>query len=103
MKITFENHTIEFNVQYGSRKKLSIHIDSAGFISVKAPNNTSKESIMSVVTQHGAVILEKLQAIAKAREIPKTREYQDDGKFLYLGKYYQLHELIETNGLSEDE
>ncbi|UKS31358.1 M48 family metallopeptidase [Paenibacillus sp. HWE-109] len=103
MKITVENHTIEFNVQYGSRKKLSIHIDSAGFITVKAPNDTSQEIIMSAVKQHAAVILEKLNAIAKARDIPKTREYQDNGKFLHLGKYVHLHELIETDGLSEEE
>lgn len=103
MKIEFENNTIEFNVQYGIRKKISIHIDSMGFITVKAPNDTSKEMVMSAVKHHGKTILEKLQLIAKARETPKTREYQDTGKFLHLGKYYFLHELIETNELNEDE
>ncbi len=103
MKIEFENNTIEFNVQYGIRKKISIHIDSMGFITVKAPNDTSKEMVMSAVKHHGKRILEKLQLIAKARETPKTREYQDKGKFLHLGKYYFLHELIETNGLNEEE
>ncbi|NRF94226.1 M48 family metallopeptidase [Paenibacillus frigoriresistens] len=103
MKIEFENNTIEFNVQYGIRKKISIHIDSTGFITVKAPNDTSKEMIMSVVKHHGKTILEKLQLIAKARETPKTREYQDNGKFLHLGKYVFLHELIETNELNEEE
>ncbi len=103
MKIEFENNTIEFNVQYGIRKKISIHIDSMGFITVKAPNDTSKEMVMSAVKHHGKTILEKLQLIAKARETPKTREYQDTGKFLHLGKYYFLHELIETNELNEEE
>ena len=32
MKVEFENKVIEFNVQYGRGKKLSIHIDSFGFI-----------------------------------------------------------------------
>ncbi|WP_261306219.1 M48 family metallopeptidase [Paenibacillus andongensis] len=103
MKIEFENNTIEFNVQYGIRKKISIHIDSMGFITLKAPNDTSKEMVMSAVKQHGKTILGKLQLIAKAREIPKTREYQDKGKFLHLGKYVFLHELIETNELNEEE
>lgn len=103
MKINFENNTIEFNVQYGIRKKISIHMDSMGFITVKAPNDTSKEMVMSAVKQHGKTILEKLQLIAKARDIPKTREYQDKGKFLHLGKYYFLHELIKTNELDEEE
>ncbi|NOU95902.1 DUF45 domain-containing protein [Paenibacillus sp. LMG 31456] len=103
MKIQFENTSIEFNVQYGNRKKLSIHIDSLGFITVKAPNDTSKEIIISAVEHHGKWILEKSQNIAKAREIPKAREYQDQGKFLHLGKEYYLHELIETGELNEEE
>lgn len=103
MKIEFENHTIEWNVLYGSRKKLSIHIDSTGHITVKAPNDTSNETIMSAVERHGKRILEKLQAIAAARQAPKTREYQDEGKFLHLGKYYFLHELIDTKERNEDE
>lgn len=103
MKIEFENHTIECNVLYGSRKKLSIHIDSTGHITIKAPNGTSNETIMSAVERHGKRILEKLQAIAAARQAPKTREYQDEGKFLHLGKYYFLHELIDTKERNEDE
>lgn len=30
MKIELENKIINFNVQYGNRKKLSIHIDAVG-------------------------------------------------------------------------
>lgn len=103
MRIEFENHTIEFNVLYGIRRKISIHIDSLGRITVKAPNDTSNEVVMSAVERHGKRILEKLQAIATAREAPKTREYQDEGKFLHLGKYYFLHELIDTKELNEEE
>ncbi|WP_282937964.1 SprT family zinc-dependent metalloprotease [Paenibacillus sp. RC67] len=103
MKMEFENNTIEFNVVYGIRKKITIQIDSMGFITVKAPNDTSKEVVMSAVKQHGERILEKLHLIAQARETPKTRDYQDQGKFLHLGKYYFLHELIETDGLNEEE
>lgn len=103
MKMEFENTTIEFNVVYGIRKKITIHIDSMGFITIKAPNDTSKEVVMSAVKQHGKRILEKLHLIAQARETPKIRDYQDQGKFLHLGKYYFLHELIETDGLNEEE
>lgn len=106
MKIGFDNHVIEFHVQYGNRKKISIGIDSLGFITVKAPNETSEETIRSTVEHHGKWILEKLDNIAMAREARETtgaREYQDEGKFLYLGKEYSLHELIETNELNEEE
>ncbi|KRE22839.1 M48 family metallopeptidase [Paenibacillus sp. Soil522] len=103
MKIEFENKTIEVNVLYGIRKKISIHIDSMGLITVKAPNGTSNEMVMNAVKHHGKRILEQLHTIAEARNIPKTREYQDEGKFLHLGKYYFLHELIETKELNEEE
>lgn len=103
MKIEFENNTIEVNVLYGIRKKISIQIDSMGHITVKAPNDTSNEMVMNAVKHHGKRILEKLQTIAKAQEAPKTREYQDEGKFLHLGRYYFLHELIETKDLNEEE
>ena len=103
MKIEFENKTIEFNVQYGNRKKISIHIDSFGLITVKAPKDTSEEIIISAVESHGKWILEKFHEIGRAREAPKAREYQDEGKFLYLGKEYFLHELIDTSELNEEE
>ncbi|MNI45834.1 WLM domain protein [compost metagenome] len=103
MKIEFENHVIQVNVQYGKRKKISIQIDAIGFITVKAPNDTSEEIITKAVEQHGKWILEKSQIVAKAQEAPKAREYQDQGKFLHLGKEYFLHELIETGNLDEEE
>jgi predicted metal-dependent hydrolase len=103
MKIEFENNIIEFNVQYGNREKITIHIDSLGLITVKVPKETSKEIIISAVEHHGKWILEKSHNIAEARETPKTREYQDEGKFLHLGKEYFLHELIKTSELNEEE
>jgi predicted metal-dependent hydrolase len=103
MKIEFESNIIEFNVQYGNREKISIHIDSLGHITVKVPKETSKEMVISAVELHGKWILKKSHNIAEARETPKTREYQDKGKFLHLGEEYFLHELIETSKLNEEE
>ncbi|WP_125660562.1 M48 family metallopeptidase [Paenibacillus baekrokdamisoli] len=103
MKIEMDNTIIEFHVQYGIRKKISIHIDTAGIIMVKVPNETSEETIIRAVEHHGKWILEKTHQLAEARKAPKTREYQDQGKFLHLGKEYFLHELIETEELNEEE
>lgn len=103
MKIEFGQHIIEVHVVYGPRKKISIQIDPTGLITVKAPNGTSNDVVMSAVKQHGNKILEQIHAIEKARETPKTRQYEDQGKFLHLGKYHFLHELIETKDLNEDE
>lgn len=103
MKIEFENHTISFNVQYGNAKKISIQLDTVGHITVKAPKEASEEMIMSVVGKHGKWILEQSQILEAARATPQAKEYQDEGKFLYLGKEYLLHELIQTGELSEEE
>ncbi|WP_138756182.1 M48 family metallopeptidase [Paenibacillus sinopodophylli] len=104
MKIEFDNQTITFNVLYANRKKLYIHIDSTGHITVKAPNGTSDDEVVAAVERHGTSIVQKLQAIAAARTAPeKLKEYEDEGKFLHLGKYYFLHELIETKELTEEE
>lgn len=57
-----------------------------------------------MVERNGKMIVEKLQSLEAARETPKMiRAYEDEGKFLYLGKYYSLHELIETAELSEEQ
>jgi len=103
MKIEFEHQTIEFNIQYGSGKKLAIQMDSIGRITVKAPKGTSEEIIMKAVEHHGKWIVEQLQNFAKSRENTGPREYQEAGKFLHLGKEHALHQLIETDGLSEEE
>ena len=102
MKVEFENEIIEFNVQYGNGKKLTIHIDSIGFITVKVPKDTSKETIINAIESKGKWILEKIHEIGEAREIPKAKEYHAEGNFLHLGKECFLHELIETSGLDEE-
>ncbi|MDR7855131.1 SprT family zinc-dependent metalloprotease [Tissierella sp.] len=103
MQIEIDDIIIECDVQYGKRKKLLINIDEIGFITIKAPNNTSKEEIINAVKQHGKLIKEKLNEISRIKERPRTRSYDEQGKFLHLGKEYFLHELIDTDGLDEEE
>ncbi|CAM4521483.1 M48 family metallopeptidase [Paenibacillus endophyticus] len=103
MRIQFNNQTISFNVLYANRKKLYIHIDSTGHITIKAPNGTSDDEVMAAVERNGERIVQKLEALETARTAPKAKEYQDEGKFLHLGKYYLLHELIDTEELTEEE
>ena len=99
MKVEIENKMIDFNVQYGNREKLSIHIDSFGYITVKVPKDTSKEIIVSAIESKGKWILEKMHERGVARPTPGLREYHAQGKFLYLGNERFLHELIETSEL----
>ncbi len=103
MKIKIENNIIEYNVQYGHRTKITIHMDAAGLVTAKVPNDASEQSIIRAVQQQGKWILEKSRQIALVQEAHNTREYEDEGKFLYLGKECSLNELIETHELQEEE
>ncbi|WP_379135357.1 M48 family metallopeptidase [Paenibacillus sp. sgz500958] len=103
MRIVVQNQPIDFNVTYKNRKKLSIHIDPIGLVTVKAPKGTTEEMVLSAVERHGPWILEQLHKLEEARKTPEAKEYQDEGKFLHLGQEVPLHELIDTDGLSEEE
>ncbi|AOT73266.1 M48 family metallopeptidase [Geosporobacter ferrireducens] len=103
MKVEIGNNIIVFDVQYGNREKLSIQIDSTGLVTVKAPKKTTEDTVIRAVEQNSKWILEKLYTISELRKMPKAKEYHDQEKFLYLGKEYSLHELIETNNLGEEE
>lgn len=102
MKIELEGKVLDCNVQYGKRKKLSIHIDAIGLITVKVPRNTSEELIKSAITQKSEWLLSKLDAISKTKERPNKRVYHQQAKFMYLGKEWDLHELIGTEDLDEE-
>lgn len=103
MRIEFEDFTIDCDVQYGKRKKLMINIDTSGFVTIKAPNNTSEEVILSTVKPLGKKIKLKLDEINSIRGKFGEKTYDENGKFFHLGKEYSLDELIETEGLSEHE
>lgn len=103
MQIEIDDIIIEYDVQYGKGKKLLINIDETGFITIKAPNNTSKEEIINAIKQHGKLIKEKLNEISRIKERPRIRSYDEQGRFLHLGKEYFLHELIDIDGLGEEE
>lgn len=103
MKVEYGQREIAFHVAYGPWSKLSIQVEPTGFVTVKAPNGASEESILRAVEKQGAWLAGRLDAIEKGRADAQLREYQDQGKFLHLGRYCLLHELIATEGLNEDE
>ncbi|MBM7567071.1 M48 family metallopeptidase [Paenibacillus sacheonensis] len=104
MKIQLEHRIIECHVAYGPGRKITIHINPTGLITVKAPNGTIDERIESAARQHGEWIEKQLRAIERAREAQQIREYDDEErKFLHLGKYCLLSELIDTAAADEEE
>lgn len=103
MRIDFEDFSIDCDVQYGKRKKIMLSIDSTGFVTIKVPNNTPQEKIIESVKPLGKKLKEKLEELDQLRSKFSDKTYDELGKFLYLGKEYSLDELIDTDGLNEDE
>lgn len=96
MQIQIGDQTLTLNIQYSKRKKISLQIDGAGRLNVKAPKGMADEVILSAVQGHSAWITDKLRSLEAARQVPQPKEYQEEGSFLYLGKEYPLHKLIAT-------
>jgi predicted metal-dependent hydrolase len=103
MRVEFEDLVVEYDVQYGKGKKIVISMDSIGFVSVKAPNNTSEITIVDVIKQHAKVIKQRQENISKSKDRFREKSYGGEGKFLHLGKEFFLDEFIDTKELSEDE
>ncbi len=104
MKIQLEQGDVYVHVVYANRGKLSLQMEPNGHLTVKAPKGTGDEQIEKLVRQHGAQIWQRLNKLEEIRKGPdKLREYEQEGKFLYLGQYHLLHELIETDSLGEEQ
>nr|WP_300002418.1 SprT family zinc-dependent metalloprotease [Tissierella sp.] len=103
VKVKIKDRIIDCNINYGSGKKISINIDGVGFISVKAPKGIDQEELIKSIAAHGKWIRDRLDAIEELKERGKPREYDQEGKFLHLGKEFYLQELINVDGLSEEE
>ena len=103
MRIKLNKISIDCDIQYGKRKKISIHIDETGFITVKVPNNTKDEVITDILKKYEDWIIEKSADINRINEKISRMTYDEEGRFLYLGKEYYLYELIEIDGLTEEE
>lgn len=105
MRIDLGSEQIECHVEYGPRKKISIELHASGLLIVKAPNRTEDHLIIETVRQYEGKIMKQLHALAAVRTAPKVKEYDKEGqgRFLYLGKYYALHELIDTHGRTQED
>ncbi len=103
MKIELDDRWINCNIQYGNGEKIRITIDEIGFITVKAPKKISQEDLIVGIKKHGGEIKKRLDKIESIKNRPRTRAYNGEGKFLYLGKEFYLYELIDGEGLDEEE
>jgi len=103
MKIEFDDFEINYDVQYGKRKHMYMSVDEFGFVTIKAPNNTGAEIIEDVLKKYSDKLKNKIEERSKIRDEIGVKSYDHNGKFPYLGKSYNLNELIEIEDLTVTE
>lgn len=101
MTHTYLETTIDFNLVLKKRKSIGIYIDLYGNIEIRAPKDTTIESILSVMEQKWKWIIDKSKE-QKDRTAGHTDKVYDHGEvFLYLGKSYPII-IIENANLEQD-
>lgn len=103
MKLKIDGAEIILDVEYGKRKKISVHLDDLARIKVKAPKGTSEEVIANLIRHNFKLISGKREQMLEALKPRESRKYQCEGSFLLLGKEKHIGELIQTEGLGEEE
>ncbi len=103
MRVEIENEIIEFHVEFGKRKKTVIQMDVLGFVRVKAPKGTSEEAVKEIVRKNAKLILAKKNERLDALKKSEPKKYRGDETFLFMGNECPLDELINTDGLDENE
>lgn len=103
MKIKINDTEIILDVEYGKRKKISVHLDDLARIKVKAPKGTSEEVIANLIRHNFKLISDKRDQMLEALKPRESRKCSGQGSFLLLGKEQPIGELIQTEGLSEEE
>lgn len=90
-QVTFGRSTIDFHIERSSRRKtVTIAVDPAAGVILKAPTDVPAESLGDVVSAKGAWILQRLMEHRELGPAPAPREYVSGETCLYLGRHYRL-------------
>lgn len=103
MQININDQTIQFHVEYGKRKNITLDMSPEGLITVKAPTKTPESSILEFVRANSKSILTFLEKLEHRQYIARSKNYQENENFLYLGKACPLKELLDEIPTTDDE
>lgn len=87
---TYLGETINFEINFKKRKSIGIYLDIYGNVEVRAPKGTTEESVLLLLEEKWAWILEKSKEMKDRFEGPQKKEYEYGEKFLYLGNSYPI-------------
>jgi predicted metal-dependent hydrolase len=97
LETQYNNKKLEFEVCYRKRRTLVIQMEPKEKIMVLSPIGLSEEYIIEKVLSKGKWILKKLAAFKEIGPLPSKKQFIEGELFLYLGKNYKLHVLLDKN------
>ncbi|KAA0546329.1 M48 family metallopeptidase [Bacillus sp. BGMRC 2118] len=93
---TYAGETIRFEIVYKNRGTIGITVDIYGNIEILAPKKTQNERIIQVLEANWDLVLSKIKESKERLNGPQKKVYEDDEKFLYLGKSYPIKVVLDT-------
>jgi predicted metal-dependent hydrolase len=88
--IQFGSRTIDFRLEYSSRKSLGITVTPAMEVLVKAPDNTSMEQVKEKIKKKAPWIIKQQSYFLSFQPKTPHRKYVSGETHLYLGRQYRL-------------
>ena len=90
LSVKYQNHEIDFDVEYRNRRTMAIQIIPPGKILVCSPIGVPEDIIRERVKSKGRWILKKLIQLRDIGLETRDRIFVDGQPFLFLGKNYPL-------------
>lgn len=103
MQIIIKEVPIHFEVQFSKRSKMNLDVTPEGYLTLKVPSKTSEEEIMTYMKSQSKFLLKLQEQLNNRKFISNQKSYDKEELFLYLGKGFPLHELLDEIPTSEEE
>lgn len=103
MKIDIGDKTIFFTVEYSKRKNFLLVTSPEGHINLKAPSGVSEDEIIEFINSQSKLLLDIQNKLESRIYISNKKSYHEAEIFLYMGKPYNLSDIIDTIPESEEE
>ena len=95
MQIIINEAPIYFEVQFSKRSKINLDVSPEGYLTLKVPTKTSENEIMTYMKSQSKFLLNLQEKLNNRKYISNQKSYDNEELFLYLGKGFPLHELLD--------
>lgn len=103
MKMIINEVPIHFEVQFSKRSKMTLDVSPEGYLTLKAPTQTSEKEIQNYMKSHSKLLLTLHERLQNKQYVSNQKSYNKKELFLLLGKALPLHDLLEEIPSTEEE